>query len=35
MEKKIENFEIKNVNINIIKEELVKEINYGLFDEEK
>ena len=35
MEKKIENFEIKNVNINVIKEELVKEINHGLFEEEK
>ncbi len=35
MEKKIENFEIKNVDMKVIKEELVKEINYGLFDEEK
>ncbi len=35
MEKKIEQFEIKQIDINVIKEEIVQEINYGLFDEDK
>ncbi len=35
MEKKIENFGIKPMNVDAIKEEIVEEINYGLFDEEK
>jgi hypothetical protein len=35
MEKKIENFEIKVKDMEVLKEEIVYEINYGLFDDEK